>query len=69
MKSGPRFTAMFVAVTTVLLAALVVVQALGDSRVESSTASSAILALAIAVVLALALLAAVLIKALHDGRA
>ncbi len=68
MKTGPRFTALFVTVTTILLAALVLAQALG-SRVEGSGASPAIRGLAIAVVLALALLAAVLIKALHEGRA
>jgi hypothetical protein len=69
MKSGPRFTALFVAVTAILFAALVLVQAFGASRLDGSGSASAVLALAIVLVLALALLAAVLIKALHEGRA
>jgi hypothetical protein len=69
MKSGPRFTVLFVAVTVVLFAALILAQALDASRFDGWRAASAVLALAVAVVLALAYLAAILIRALHEGRA
>ena len=66
MKSGPRFTALFVAVTAVAFASLILL--LGLQASPPGAVLSGRVVLAILLILALAVLATSLIKAVREGR-